>query len=116
MGKRRTNNFSNNMSPKKKRKREKIDPSEFMASNITQYSFKRISMICIMQKELSYDKSLLNTLYLDFGDCAQSCQYCGALFWFHERCNESTPLKYNLCSKKGKIKLPILKKNFNNIR
>ena len=125
MGKKRINKFLYDMTHKKKKMRKNNDTNSVtsniellnyeheyensVTTNISRPSFSRRSMIYTMQREKSYGMLLTNTLYLDLGDCTYKCQYCGAFFWFNERCNESKPLKYNLCCKNGKIKLPLLK-------
>ncbi|GKB17868.1 DNA helicase, partial [Tanacetum coccineum] len=46
--------------------------------------------------------------YKDLGNCAHSCQHCGALFWFEERL-KSTPRgtrpRYNRCCRAGRVAL-----------
>ena len=79
--------------------------SNSIATNFTRYSVNRISLISNMQRQ-----TFPNIFYLDPGDCTYICQYCGAFFFLlNERSNESTVLKFSLCCKNGKIKLPISK-------
>lgn len=63
----------------------------------------------LMIVPISHEIEISSTLYLDFGDCTYSFQFCGALFWLNEKSNESTQAKFNLCCKNGKIELPLLK-------
>ncbi|KAK9055983.1 hypothetical protein SSX86_027070 [Deinandra increscens subsp. villosa] len=47
--------------------------------------------------------------YRDLGDCDQTCEFCGAAFWFLERL-KSFPLserpRYNVCCRSGRVKMP----------
>ena len=74
-------------------------------TNVSRFTSNRITMISNQQIQTQ----MINTLYMDLGDCIYNCQYCGVFFWFNEKSHESTKPKFNLCCKNGKIKLPLLK-------
>nr|XP_043629717.1 uncharacterized protein LOC122601004 [Erigeron canadensis] len=47
--------------------------------------------------------------YIDLGDCTCICEYCGARFWYDERCHQTSVnghMRYKQCCKEGKVKLP----------
>ncbi|KAI3712586.1 hypothetical protein L1987_71145 [Smallanthus sonchifolius] len=57
---------------------------------------------------MSATMDLSSPVYMDLGDCTNSCEFCGALFWFAERLL-SFPLhcrpKYSICCRAGRVSL-----------
>ena len=49
-------------------------------------------------------------MYIDLGDWSYTYDYCDALFWFNEKRQNMKPLKFFLCCRDGKVKLPIIQK------
>ncbi|KAJ0758109.1 putative helitron helicase-like domain-containing protein [Helianthus annuus] len=57
---------------------------------------------------LSEEHIPISSLYVDFGDCTQVCEYCHSRFWFEERLSSSSNAhapKYNRCCKAGRVRI-----------
>ncbi|XP_019178833.1 PREDICTED: uncharacterized protein LOC109173966 [Ipomoea nil] len=65
----------------------------------------------LQNNDIATTPTVSNVEYCDLGDATNSCEHCGALFWFEERQNKTVTKgspRFSMCCNNGKITLPTL--------